>query len=111
MPVIIRELIVVGANLKLCDSRGNNIVHLAAEYGYNSSLLEVIRSCKSSKMQELFEIYQELLDSRNCEGREKYYYNIVCACDQLIMINLLSPTIIRSWEITHVFCVIYPHGK
>ena len=65
---IIRKLIDVGADLELCDSLGNNIIHLAAEYGNDSSLIEMFTASKFTNLQYLSKTYEVLLESRNYQG-------------------------------------------
>ena len=68
MPQAIRKLIDVGADLGMCDSFGNNIVHLAAEYGNERAVVEIFTHTKYRDMRELSMICRCLLESRNFQG-------------------------------------------
>ena len=68
MSLAVRKLIDAGADLRLCDAYGNNIIHLAAEYGNDSSLVEMFSYSELADMKKLSYTYQELLESRNYEG-------------------------------------------
>ena len=69
----VRKLIDAGADLKLCDSQGNNIIHLAAEYGNDSSLVEMFSHSQLIDMKKLSYTYQELIESRNYEGNSRSF--------------------------------------
>lgn len=68
MMEIIRKLIDVGVDLEFCDINGNNIIHLAADRGVECSLREIFTISKYASVERLTEVYETLLEARNCDG-------------------------------------------
>ena len=67
MTPVIRKLIDVGADLELCDCNGNNIVHIAAENGLESSLIEIFTQSRTHFQLVALQLKQAI-ESRNNEG-------------------------------------------
>jgi len=76
MPSVIRRLIDIGADLGICDSFGNNIVHLAAEYGNDRAVIEIFTHSIHRDMRELSKICHCLLESRNFQGFTPFHVAI-----------------------------------
>ena len=72
MTKVIRRLIDVGADLELCDCYGNNIIHIAAENGLESSLMEIFTQSRTCFLLVASQL-KRAIEARNNEGALIFY--------------------------------------